>query len=130
MIIIKRHKLGRFANKLRTLSQGTESILPVDQRYKRTTIQDETEKPSYGADRLHEGLWYGPAKLDNRLSQNVLDTRRSYKVYRKYHGKLESQNDSKRKKLNRGENLERDLPGRCALTITICNWDDATQSHT
>ena len=34
------------------------------------------------------------------------------------------------KKLSRGENPERDLPGRCAITITICNSDDTTESHT
>ena len=31
------------------------------------------------------------------------------------------------KKLSRGEKLERDLPGRCTITITICNSDDASQ---
>ena len=33
------------------------------------------------------------------------------------------------KKLIRCENPERNLPERCAITITICNSDDATQSH-
>ena len=34
--------------------------------------------------------------------------------------------DSRRKKLNWGENPERNLPGKCTLSITICNSDDAT----
>ena len=29
-----------------------------------------------------------------------------------------------------GKKTDRDLPGRCSITITICNGDDATQSHT
>ena len=37
---------------------------------------------------------------------------------------------AKGKKLNWDENPERNMPGRCAITITICNSDDATQSHT
>ena len=33
------------------------------------------------------------------------------------------------KKFNWGEISERDFPGRCGITITICNSDDATLSH-
>ena len=53
----------------------------------------------------------------------------SHKVYQKYHGKLENWTDSRWKKLNWGENLVKDLPGRCAITITIHNSNDATQWH-
>ena len=49
---------------------------------------------------------------------------------RKHHWKLESWTDSRRKKLNLLKNSEKDLPGRCAIIITICNSNDATQSHT
>ena len=77
--------------------------------------QNETEKP-----RLQKGIWYDSAKLDNRLSQNVQDIQQMHKVYQKY------RTDSRRKKLNRGENPERDLPERYATTITICNDGDAT----
>ena len=55
----------------------------------------------------------------HRLSQNIQDIRRSH----------ESGAGSKKKNLSRGENQERNLPGRCAITITICNSDDATESH-
>ena len=51
------------------------------------------------------------------------------KVYWEYHGKLESKTDHSKKKLNWGENQERDLPERCAIAIIICNSDHATQSH-
>ena len=51
------------------------------------------------------------------------------RVYREYHGKLESGTDSRPKGLNWDENQERDLPGRCAVRITIYYYADATQSH-
>ena len=51
------------------------------------------------------------------------------KVYRENHEKLESGIDCKMKNLNWGENSERYLPGRCTITITICDSDDATESH-
>ena len=62
-------------------------------------------------------------------SQNVYDIRRSHNVYREYHEQLERGTDSRRKKLSRGENPERDLPGKCAITFTIFNSNDATESH-
>ena len=110
----------------------------MDQRYRRVTIhwsthtqeeQDETKNHSYGVDwRWKKGMWYCSAKLDNRLSPNVQDIRRSHKVYQKYHGKLESRTDSRRKKFNWSKSPEKDLQGRFAITITICNSDDAIQS--
>ena len=77
-------------------------------------------------DWLQNGIWYSSAKLDNRLFQNVQDIPQSHKVYQKYQEKLESQTDSRRKKLSWRENPERDLPERCAITITICDRDNAT----
>ena len=71
-----------------------------------------------------------PAKLKNRQSQNVQDIQGSHKVYRENHEKLERGIDSKKEKLSWGENPERNLLGRCAITITICNKDYATQSYT
>ena len=38
--------------------------------------------------------------------------------------------DNRRKKLISGENPKRNLQGRSAITITICNSDDAPESHT
>ena len=42
--------------------------------------------------------------------------------------KMESEIDSRRKMLSRCENPDRDFPGKCAITITICNSDDASES--
>ena len=33
------------------------------------------------------------------------------------------------KKLSRSKDPERHIPGRCTITITICNSDDGTQLH-
>ena len=44
----------------------------------------------------------------------------------KKHGNLESRIDSRSKKLNWGEIRERNIPEKCAITITICKRDDAT----
>ena len=64
------------------------------------------------------------------LSQNVLVIRRSHKVYRENHGNLESGIDRRRKKFSWGKDPERYIPERCSITITLCNNDDATQTHT
>ena len=126
----------QFANKPQTVPQGTERILHGDQRYRRAIINTplwrakKDQKLSYGVDWPQKGIWYGPTKLDDRLSQNVQDIRRSDKFYREYHEKLENQTDSRRKKFNKGEKPERDLPGRYTITIAISNSDDTTESFT
>ena len=56
--------------------------------------------------------------VPHRQSQNVQGILRNHKVYQKYDRKLESRTESLRKKRNRGENPESDLPRRCAVTIT------------
>ena len=50
-------------------------------------------------------------------------------VYREEHSNLVSGIDNRRKKLSRGKDPNRHIPGRCIITITICNNDDAAQSH-
>ena len=72
---------------------------------------------------------YCPNLLDNRLSQLVEDIRRIHKVYRENYEKLKSGID-RRKKFSWVKNPERNLPGRCTITITICNSKDTSQSHT
>ena len=42
---------------------------------------------------------------------------------------MENGIDSKRKKLSRSKDPKRHIPGRCTVTITLCNSDDATPSH-
>ena len=63
----------------------------------------------------------------------IIDNLRKYKIsgetkiiFRKLQRKLESRTDSGKKKLNRGEDPKRDLPGRSSITITICNCDNVT----
>ena len=80
--------------------------------------------------RLQKDMRYGPTKLDNRLSKNIQDIWRSNKVHQVKNEKLETWTNSRRKKLSWGENPERNPPGRCAITITICDSDDATELHT
>ena len=75
-------------------------------------------------------LRYGSLNLDNWLSQNRQDIRWSHKVYREYHGNMQSEIDSWRKNLSWGENPVIYIPGRSAITIIICYSDDATQIHT
>ena len=61
--------------------------------------QNETKKPSYRVDWQQEVIWYNPAELYNRLSQNVQDIQRSHKVYQKYPGKLEIELRAREKSL-------------------------------
>ena len=62
------------------------------------------------------------AKLNNKLPQNVRGIRRSHKLNRENHEKLESGIDSKRKKLSWSEDPERYIPRRCAVIFAICNF--------
>ena len=43
---------------------------------------------------------------------------------------IENMIQKQEEKFNWGENPESYLPGRCVITITICNCDDPIQSHT
>ena len=62
-----------------------------------------------------------------KLSQNLQDIHQSHKVYRGNHENWKVELTAVGGSC--GENPERYIPGRCAITITICNIDDATQSH-
>ena len=95
-----------------------------------STRAKQDKKSSYRVDWQQKSIWYGLVKPGNRLSRNIQDIWRSHKVYRENHGKLEKGIDHRRKKFIRSKIPERYLPGRCAITITICNIDEATQSHT
>ena len=108
-------------------TRGTRKLLCIDQHIFKES--KEMEKCSYGVDWLQKSIWYGLTKLDNRLSQNVHYIWLSHKVYPEYQGKLEQETDSRTENLSWGENPERDLPGRCTITITICNSKDASEPH-
>ena len=76
-----------------------------------------------------KSIWYGFKILDNRLSQNVIDIRRSDEVYQANHEKLECGIASKKKHFSLGENLDKYIQEWWAITISICKSDDATQSY-
>ena len=75
-------------------------------------------------------VWYGPTKLDKKLSQNVQNIRWSHKRYRENHETLKRGIDNRKEKLNWSKDPKRYIPRRCPTSITIYNCDDATQPHT
>ena len=61
---------------------------------------------------------------DMVLKTWVINSLKIYKraeviVYREYHEKIESGINCRRKMVHSGENPERNLPGKCTITITI-----------
>ena len=72
-------------------------------------------------------LWYGSAKLDNKLPQNVQNIIWSHKLHRENHENLESGINSKRKKLTWNKDPKMYFPRRCPI---IHNCHDVTQPHT
>ena len=98
----------QLANKSWIVPWRTGRMLQRIQRHRRVTShrsthpkweQEQTEKSSYGLDWLQKGIWYGPAKLDNKLPQNVQNINNknlniyitwSHKLYRENHQNLES----------------------------------------
>ena len=76
--------------------RGTAELLYMDQQILNER-KDHTKKISYGLDWLQKGIWNHPAKLDNKLPQNVQNITWSHKLYRE---NLESGIDSMRKKLS------------------------------
>ena len=122
-------------NKPQIVSWETERMPQRIQRHRRVTLhrsahpkqeQDQTEKSSYGLDWLQKGIWYSPAKLDDKLPQNVQNIKWSHRLYRENHENLESGIDSRREKLSWSEGPMRYISKRCTITITIHNCDDAT----
>ena len=73
-------------------SRGTRELLYIDQYILNETRPDG--KISNGLDWRPKGIWYGSAKQDNKLPQNVQNITWSHKLYRDNHEKLESGNDS------------------------------------
>ena len=117
------------ANKPRIVPWRTERMPQRIQRYSGITLQDKTEKSSYGLDWLQKGIWYAPTKLDTTLSQNVQNITWSHKLHRTDHENLESGPDSKRKKQSWNKDPKRHFPRRCTITLTIHNSHDVTEPH-
>ena len=130
------------AYKLRIVPWWTERMLQRIQRHSRVTLhrsthpkwkQEQTEKSSYGLDRLQKGMWYGSEKLVNKLSQctkYVQNITRSHKLHRKNHDKLESWINSRRKRLVWNKDPKRYFPRKCTVIPTIHNCHDATKPQT
>ena len=70
----------------------------------------------------------GLTKLVNSQPQNLQDIRKGNNVCRGNQEKLESGINSWKKRISIGENLSRYIQGKCAITVTIYNGEDATQS--
>ena len=66
----------------------------------------------------NKGMWHGYVKLDNKLSPDLQDIRRRYKLYRENHENSESRIGSRRKKLQRGI-FQRDAISPLLFVITI-----------
>ena len=110
-------------------SRGTAELLYIDQ-HTLNESKNRRKKSSYGLDRPQKGIWYGSAKQDNKLSQNVQNITWSHKPHRKKHEKLERWINSRRKKLGWNKDPKRYFPRRYTVTPTIHNCHDATKPHT
>ena len=134
-------KKGRdllFANKPRIVPWGTERMLQRIQKHRRVTShrsahpkrdREQTEKSSYDRDWLRKVLWYGPAKLHDKLPQNVQNIRWSHKLYRENHENLESGIDKRRENVSWGKNPKKYFSRKCIIPVNIHNCHDATSPH-
>ena len=64
-------------------TRGTGEQLYIDQNILRNCERKRKNVAMTWID--NKGMGYRPAKVDNRLSQNVQEIRRNHKVYRKIH---------------------------------------------
>ena len=113
----------------RMWTKGIEELLYINQHILNES-KTRRKNLSMALTDYKKSIWYSTSKLDNKLPQNVQDIRWSHEHYRENHENLESRIDSKREKLGWSEDPKGYIPGRCTITITICNSDDATQPHT
>ena len=106
-------------------SRGRAELLYIDQHI---LTESKTSRKNLAMAWIDykKGIWYGPTKLDNTLSQNVQNITWSHKLHRKDHANQESGTDSRRKKLCWNKDPKRDFPRRCTITLTIHNSHDAT----
>ena len=112
---------------------GKERISQRIQRYSRVTLyrsthpkqeQDQTKGSSYGLDWLKKGIWYGSAKVDNKLPQNV-------QISHEVINFIEKTMKTWRVELKAGRSLaeakiQRYISRRCTIIVTIHNCYDAT----
>ena len=102
--------------------RGTAELLYKDQHI---LNESKTKISSYGLDWLQKGLWYGFAKLGNKLPQNVQIFRWSLTLSRKLWkpGEWNWQQEEEAKLKRRSKEV---FSRRCSITVTIHNCQDAT----
>ena len=129
---------NNITNKPRIVPWRKERMLQRIQRHSRVTLhrsthpkwkQDQTKKPSHGLDWQQKGIWYGSAKLDNKLSQYVQDITWRHKHHRENLENLQSGASSRREKLGWNKDPKRDFSRRHTIILTIHNCHDATERH-
>ena len=108
-------------------SRGTGELLYIDQHILNESKRQENLAMFWIDNK--KGIWYGSAKLDNKLPQKVQNIRWSHKLYLENDENLERGIDNRREKLSWSEDPKRYIPRRCTIIITIYNCDNATRPH-
>ena len=122
-------------NKPRIVPWGAERMSQRIQRHIRVTLhrsthlkreQDQTEKSSYGLNWLQRDIWYGPAKLENKPTQNLQNIIWSHKLYQENHENPESGIYSRREEHTWSKRPKKYITRRCTVTVIIHNCHDVT----
>ena len=106
-------------------SRCSAVLLYIDQHIL-SKSKTRRKKPKHGLDWQQKSIWYGSAKLDNKVSQNVQNIAWSQKLHRENHKNLESWIDSRRKKLGWNKDPKKYFLRRCTITLIIHNRHDDT----
>ena len=101
-------------------SRGTAELLYIDQHILNESKSWQNNLAMAWID-YKKGIWYGSAKLENKLSQNVQNITWSHKLHRENHENLESWIDSRRKKLDWNKDPKMYFQMRWAITLIIHN---------
>ena len=110
----------------RKWTRGIEELLYTDQlilnesktRWKNLAMAWMNYKKSY--DMVPQNWIINMRKISDKVINFIEKTMETFRV----------QLTAVEKKFSWGKDPERYIPERCTITITICNSDDATQSHT
>ena len=109
------HMLGIFfPEEQKRDNKKKKDLLCIDPQ----SSQNKTEEWSHWMD-WEEDLWYGPANLDNRVSENTQNIQKHRKLHHEYQGKLEGGIDNRKTNLNKGKNPMRHLPKKLAFTTAF-----------
>ena len=127
------------ADKPRIVPWGTKRMPQRIQRHTRTTLQrslhHKRKQEQRGnlalewSDYRKNSIWYGSAKLDDKLPQNIPKIRWRHKFSWENHENLESRIDCWRKKLSWSKGLKRYFSRRCTITVTIHYFHLTSKMH-